>query len=277
MIMANFETEFMKKNPKRVAVLRMMQEALGKEVEFEDLTAVNLTKIRDHICASVTGNSACTYLAVIKATLSPYAADGVIPCKNPNDKLKAKHVPSQHIALTEEEVEKWDAYVPYNETERNVKILFMRGCYTGARSSDCKRFTPDIIRGDHIAYVSQKTKTEVIQPLHHKLIKYLYAQPTYIPCPSVINRTIQRICEYLRIDEEVTLFVCGKLKKGPKWQFVTSHTARRSLCTNLALRNVPIGVIAAIAGHQNVNTTSRYLCLDGKNVGENAMAFFNGN
>lgn len=274
----DFETEFMRKNPKRGNVLRFMREAIGKDhVEFEDLTAVNLTRIRDHVCESVTGNSACTYLAVIKATLSPFAADGVIPCKSPHDKLKAKHVPSQHIALTEEEVAKLDAYVPYNETERCVKILFMRGCYTGARSSDCKLFTPDIIRGDHIAYVSQKTKTEVIQPLHHALVKYLYAQPSYIPCPSVLNSTIQRICEYLGFDEEVTLFVGGKLQKGPKWRFVTSHTARRSLVTNLALRGVPLAVVSRIVGHHDVVMTSRYLAIDAKNIGNEAMAFFNGN
>lgn len=274
----DFETEFMRKNPKRGNVLRFMREAIGKgHVEFEDLTAVNLTRIRDHVCERVTGNSACTYLAVIKATLSPFAADGVIPCKSPHDKLKAKHVPSQHIALTEEEVAKLDAYVPYNETERCVKILFMRGCYTGARSSDCKLFTPDIIRGDHIAYVSQKTKTEVIQPLHHALVKYLYAQPSYIPCPSVLNSTIQRICEYLGFDEEVTLFVGGKLQKGPKWRFVTSHTARRSLVTNLALRGVPLAVVSRIVGHHDVVMTSRYLAIDAKNIGNEAMAFFNGN
>lgn len=274
----DFETEFLRKNPKRVNVLRFMREAVGKDkVDFEDLTAVNLTRMRDHICESVTGNSACTYLAVIKATLSPFAADGVIPCKSPHDKLKAKHVPSQHIALTEEEVAKIDAYVPYSETERNVKILFMRGCYTGARSSDCKRFSPDIIRGDHIAYVSQKTKTEVVQPLHHALVKYLYAQPSYIPHPSVLNKTIQRICEYLGFDEEVTLFVGGKLQKGPKWRFVTSHTARRSLVTNLALRGVPLAVVSRIVGHHDVTMTSRYLAIDAKNIGNEAMSFFNGN
>lgn len=274
----DFETEFMRKNPKRGNVLRLMREAIGKDrVEFEDLTAVNLTRVRDHICESVTGNSACTYLAVIKATLSPFAADGMLPCRNPHDKLKAKHVPSQHIALTEEEVAKLDAYVPYNETERDVKILFMRGCYTGARSSDCKQFTPDIIRGDHIAYVSQKTKTEVIQPLHHALVKYLYAQPSYIPCPSVLNRTIQRICEYLGFNEEVTLFVGGKLQKGPKWQFVTSHTARRTFATNLAIRAVPISIISQLCGHSSTNMTDRYISIDTRNLGANAMAFFNGN
>lgn len=273
----DFETEFMRKNPKRGNVLKLMREAIGKDrVEFGDLTAVNLTRVRDHICESVTGNSACTYLAVIKATLSPFAADGILPCKNPYDLLKAKHVPSQHIALTEEEVAKLDAYEPWSETERSVKILFMRGCYTGARSSDCKRFTPDIIRGDHIAYVSQKTKTEVIQPLHRSLVKYLYAQPSYIPCPSVLNKTIQRICEFLGFNEEVTLFVGGKLQKGPKWRFVTSHTARRSLVSNLAMRNVPIGVISKIVGHSNVITTSRYLAIDVRNIGDEAKAFFNG-
>jgi len=278
MAIQSFETEFLNEHPTKVFILKPMREALGKsEVEWQDLTTLNLSRIREHFLSQVSPNTAFWYFAVIKAFLAKYGDEGVIPCKNPAAQLKAKKVPSQHIALTEEEIERFDKYEPQTDCERDAKILFMRGCYTGARSSDCKLFTPDIIRGDHIAYVSVKTKTEVIQPLHHKLIKYLEMQPSKSHQSNVLNAAIQRICKAIGVDEEVQLYVGGRLQKGPKWKFCSNHTARRSFCTNLALRGVSIELVAKMAGHSNSQITSRtYCCVDTKNVGSNALAFFNG-
>lgn len=275
----SFEKEFLNEHPAKTFILKPMREALGKpEVEWQDLTTLNLSRIREHICSKVSPNTSCWYLAVIKAFLAKYVEEGIVPCKNPAAQLKARKVPSQHIALTEEEIDRFDKYEPKSDCERDAKILFMRGCYTGARSSDCKRFTTDIIRGDHIAYVSVKTKTEVVQPLHRKLVKYLKMQPKKSHQANALNAAIQRICKNIGIDEEVQLYVGGKLKKGPKWMFITSHSARRSFCTNLALRGVPIEIVAKIAGHSNSQITSRtYCCIDTKQLGTNAMAFFAGN
>ena len=279
MAIQSFETEFLNEHPTKVFILRPMREALGKpEVEWQDLTTLNLSRIREHLLSQVSPNTAFWYFAVLKAFLVRFGDEGIIPCKNPAAQLKAKKVPSQHIALTEDEIERFDKYEPQTDCERDAKILFMRGCYTGARSSDCKLFTPDIIRGDHIAYVSVKTKTEVVQPLHHKLLKYLQVQPSKPHQSNVLNAAIQRICKAIGIDEEVQLYVGGRLQKGPKWQFCTSHTSRRSFCTNLALRGVPIEIVAKMAGHSNSQITSRtYCCIDTKNVGDMAMAFFSGN
>ena len=76
--------------------------------------------------------------------------------------------------------------------------------------------------------------------------------------------------------EEVQLYVGGKLKKGQKWEFVTMHTARRTFCTILAQKDVPVEVIRTLAGHSTTNMTDRYVCIDGKKPGVNAMAFFQG-
>ena len=84
----SFEQEFVKKTPNRIQILRFMREAIGvDEVLWEHITTLNLSKVRDFICGKVAGNSACTYLAVLKAFLANYVDEKLFPCKNPHKEL----------------------------------------------------------------------------------------------------------------------------------------------------------------------------------------------
>ena len=184
-------------------------------------------------------------------------------------------MPSQHLALTEIDLKALDKYSPKSRTESDVKTIFMRACLTGCRCSDAKAMTRKNISNGVLSYVSQKTQTEVILPVHRLLGKYI--GKTYREhATAVVNRTIQRICKQLGMTDEVQLFVGGKLKKGQKWEFVTMHTARRTFCTILAQKDVPVEVIRTLAGHSTTTMTDRYVCIDGKKPGVNAMAFFQG-
>lgn len=273
----HFEQEWTRVKPDYIHLLRYMRDAIGVEVvNWEDLTTLNLSRIKEHLCDIMANNSARTYLAVIKAFLNRYADEGIIPCNNPAKELKAKKEPSQHIALTEEDVLKWDRYVPQSDCERDVKILFMRGCLTGARSSDCKRFTMDNIHDGVLVYVSQKTKTEVRQPVHYLLPKYLQQQPKKEHSQSCINKVIARVCKHLGMTDEVSLFVRGELRKGPRYEFIAAHSSRRSFITNMVLRNVAVPVAGLLAGQKDVNTTMRYICVGTENLDDKALGFFNG-
>lgn len=270
----NFEKEFMRINPAYPHLLRFMQTSLQKsEISWKDITKLNMERVCSFLTERVSPNSARTYIAVIKAFLARYSEENLMPCVNPQMRVKA--VPSQHIALSYEEVMKLDAYQPKNDTERDVKNIFMRGCLTGARYSDAIAIDAGNISNGVLTYVSKKTHTEVKQPAHALLWKYIYEPPTKIRHSVVVNRTIKQICQNIGMVEEVQLFVNGKLKKGHKYEFVTEHTSRRTYCTILAEMNVPTEVISKLAGHSNSNITSnRYICIDTKRVGEAAMRFF---
>ena len=269
------QKEFLKRYPQYEHVLRHLQQALGKSrVEWSDITKLNMEVFGGYLSETVSPNSARTYAAVFKAFLSRFDEEGIIPCKNPQIKIKA--VPSQHIALTMDEIRLLDAYTPANDTESDVRNIFMRGCLTGARYSDAIQMSLDNIHDGVLTYVSKKTNTEVSQPVHKMLVKYLENAPKKIRCSMVMNRTIKDICRKIGIDEQITLFVNGKRKTAPKYKFVMEHTSRRSYCTVLSLMNVPTETIAKLAGHSNSNiTSSRYICIDTKNLGSNAMNFFN--
>lgn len=272
-----FVGAFLIKYPTGARVLDYMCEALGKEyVEWDDMTKVNLHVISEKINGSVSPNSAATYIHMIMATLNDFSEEGVLPLKSVKNAMKTKNVPSQHVALTMDEINRFEAYEPKSPRERDVKCLFMRACYTGARCSDVLRMNEGTIVGGYISYVSKKTKIEVMQPLHQKLRKYLEYDIRGEYNARQINDTIKSICKTIGIREKVSLFYEGKLQNGEKWQFCSMHTARRSFCTVLAQLGVSVETIRTMAGHTNTAMTDRYICLDGRKPGKDAMHFFNG-
>lgn len=69
------------------------------------------------------------------------------------------------------------------------------------------------------------------------------------------NHQIKTIAALAGIDTVVT----EGGKTGPKWRFVTTHTARRSAATNLSLQNVSTKLIADLGGWSDVKQLEAYL------------------
>ena len=272
----SFEQEWVRYISDRIQILRFMREAIGvDEVGWKDLTTLNLAKVREFIAEKVAGNSAVTYLAIIKAFLSRYTDENIIPCKNPAKELKAKRVPSEQVVLNADEIALIENYKPKSEKEKWVKAQFLCEYYCLARSSDIQQLTPENIQGDFITYVSQKTKIATTVPLHKNFIKYFKQRGKTLDRAS-FNRIIKRICKNCGIDDEVKLFYHGRMQMRKKYELIGSHTARRSGATELARRGVPISTISKMMSHTNEIITSRYIFANTRNPGEEAMAFFNG-
>ena len=272
-----FVGAFILRTPNRPQILDMICEALGKkQPTWADLTKVNLMKINQTFYKKVSPNSANLYLRIFKAILNEYSEEGVIPTRDFKNVLRGQRVPSQHVALTLDEVEKWEYYYPKSTPERDIKCIFMRACYTGARYSDARRLSVSDIVGQNLVYVSQKTKVEVVLPVHRELRKYLEYHITKSYPLGEVNTIIRRICRDLGINEPVKLFTGGRVQEGPKYKFISMHSARRTFCTILAQMGVGVETIRTMAGHTSSSMTDRYICLDGRNPGQDAMKFFNG-
>jgi len=276
MKMLSFEQEFVRRYPGRIQVLRLMREAIGVgEIQWKHITTLNLSRVRELICERMAGNSACTYLAILKAFLAAYVDENLFPCKKPHKELKAKRVPSEQVVLTADEITLIENYQPKSEKEKWVKAQFLCEYYCLARSSDIQQLTPENIQGDFITYVSQKTKIATTVPLHKNFIKYFKQRGKTLDRAS-FNRIIKRICKNCGIDDEVKLFYHGRMQMRKKYELIGSHTALRSGATELARRGVPISTISKLMSHTNEIITSRYIFANTRNPGEEAMAFFNG-
>lgn len=257
--------------PGRVKVLTRIKELFGKLPDWEDITDDNLKDIVDMLGSNYAPNSVRTICAEICALLHENGSSKEIPTYAPQRVLKAKKSPVHATYLDEWEIKKLEAYQPKKTSWCYVKRLFMIECMTGARKSDCERMTLENIieeKGHRfIRYVSQKNNHEVTVPLDVRLVKYLVPvgrnEPTAMTTYTYIT-ILQRMCKECGIDARVKVFTAGQEKSGYKFQFVSSHTGRRSFATNLAKRGVSLEQIALMMGHMNGNTpniamTQRYI------------------
>lgn len=269
----SFVGAFLTKYPNRTAVLDALAEACHRKFpRWQDLTTFVLEDfariLRERQCES-TVRTSCNML---KSVINAHKDDVRIPASNYETLLKAKKEPSQAVFLTEDEITVINNYEPENERERSVKRIFMIEALTGARHSDAERLAPENITNSELRYVPQKTTSCVISlPAHKLLPKYLVS--TKEVSLAAFNYILRDICRKCGINERIAIFRHGENTTGEKWEYVSSHTGRRSFATNLFLRNVDITIIQRFMGHSDPKITQGYICAQ-KPVDENVMSFF---
>jgi len=151
----------------------------------------------------------------------------------------------------------------YLEKYRDIFVL---GCLTGFRFSDYSDIKPNEIR-DEMLYVTQnKTLTQVVVPLRPDskriLIDKYNMQMPQVSNPN-LNLYIKEVVKMAKIDEQIKI----THKRGnkiieevrPKYAWITSHTCRRSFCTNEFLEGTPIQLIMAISSHKTEKAFRRYI------------------
>ncbi len=148
-----------------------------------------------------------------------------------------------------------------------VRDMFIISCNTALRYSDIVKIKPENIVDDMIDITQFKTKDKVAIPIMKEvgrlLSKYNYC------LPKISN---QKFNEYLYevvkkckgLEIEVTKkTIQGKQEiiiKKPKYEFISSHTARRSFATNeYMLRELSIQQIMSITGHKTERSFYKYI------------------
>lgn len=258
------------KYPKLLKVVKMFTDMLGHKPQWVDLTDDNLRDLFERITDNYAPNSAKTVCATIKAVIRENDHTREIPTQQFSKVLKAKQVPVQAVYLTDEEIDRLIKYNPRGANKRYVQRMFIMECLCGARMSDCERMTTENIddTGRFLVYVAQKTKTVVKVPLHKKLRPFLVCGTGDEPVGGVnictFTRNLQEMCRDCGIDSHVKVFTKGREQSGKKYQFVTSHTGRRSFATNLSKKGVSLEQIAVMMGHTtagkpNIQMTQRYI------------------
>jgi integrase len=157
-----------------------------------------------------------------------------------------------------------------------VRDMFIISCNTALRYSDIVKIKPEDIVDDMIDITQFKTKDKVAIPIMKEvgrlLSKYNYS------LPKISN---QKFNEYLYevvkkckgLEIEVTKkTIQGKQEiiiKKPKYEFISSHTARRSFATNeYMLRELSIQQIMSITGHKTERSFYKYIRMTPKENAE---------
>ena len=169
--------------------------------------------------------------------------------------------------LTEKELETLYKH-DFSDNPRNdrVRDLFLIGCWTGLRFSDFSDIRPEHINGDMLKMVTQKTKQQVIIPLH-PVVKEILKKYNYELPPAISNQKFNdylfEVCRDAKINDTYTKTITKAGKRevltGPKHKYITSHSARRSFATNAFKRGISPYLIMTITGHKTESEFIKYL------------------
>jgi len=162
-----------------------------------------------------------------------------------------------------------------NPRLERVRDLFCFATFTGQRWSDIENFRKEDLKEDYWVFESYKTKKTIkvpfkgfIAPALDILKKYDYELPRI--SSQKFNDYIKEAGALAEINEIITL----KRQSGnqrveipkPKYDHISSHTARRSCITILLQKGIPVTTIMKLTGHTDVKTLMKY-----ENTGDDAL------
>lgn len=274
--METFYEFFIRKYPTRLHIYNNLKEFNDKnEVLWETLTDDFFDRFADWLLRKVSSGSAGQYFSVIKALLDKARNAGKeLKTHHYREILKAKQNKVCKTYLNIDDLKSFEQFKPRNDIEYSVWALTLVGAYTGARHSDFIRLNKNNIQDNQLVYISEKTNiksTVPIKPLIKKII--LSGGVREISLTTFID-TLRKICIRCQINQVVTVFKKGEEMTGPKWKFISSHTARASFATNLYLLGCDLFSISKMMGHSNIDQTMRYIVCDKIELNNNVMKYF---
>lgn len=163
-----------------------------------------------------------------------------------------------------------------SDSLNNAKDWLIISCYLGQRVSDFMRFDKSMIRTEKgvqlLEFTQQKTEKIMTIPLHKKVREILIKRNGNFPysiSDQKYNDHIKKVCQIAGLTKKVKGSKKLETAKGSgiyrketkvfeKWELVTSHIGRRSLCTNFygILDNTDI---MYISGHSTEELLNIYL------------------
>ena len=240
------------------------------------------------------------HLTNLKALINAAFIDGIHDNQRAASLIVKKKIEDRdkavEIYLTEEELQALYE-MPLTGKNDHIRDVFLIGCYTCQRVSDYNNLNADNFETTRkgtriIRLVQQKTKTEVTIPiLNENLIaiceKYGYNIPK--ANEQVLNRYIKNILKELseKVPTKLTMKQKEALRKEkkepetdlngnvivPRYECVTSHTARRTGITNMYLSHkYTVLQMMHVSGHKTQKTFMDYIKLSSEEIADEIAA-----
>lgn len=261
-------------------VLKKLREFSRKTKEYR---ALDFDKINLDFYADFTGwltgqsysvNYIGNHVKVLKSFLNEATERGInVKLDYRSKRFKKITEETSAIYLNERELETL-ANLDLTNAPRldRVRDLFLVGCWTGLRFSDFTRLDPRHLTadGDFIEIETQKTGETVVIPVH-PVVRAVFAKyggktANSLP-PAISNQKMNDFLKEIAQHAGLTEPVEERMTKGgfrvttevPKWELVSTHTARRSFATNCYKMGLDTITIRAITGHRTEKAFLTYI------------------
>ena len=148
----------------------------------------------------------------------------------------------------------------------DCKHRFLIGCFTGLRFSDYSLISDLKHTDSYITKTSLKTNVKSIIPMHYVIRDILLSRNNQLPKPvsnQKMNKQLKILGFLAGINEQIeitTILVSGKSQLNyKKHELITTHTARRSFCTNAYLQGIDTLSIMSFSGHKTTTSFLKYI------------------
>lgn len=244
---------------------------------WEDITRDALFDFRDTLCNTLAASTAKTVAARLKALLNRHKH--LLELPDDWEKILAvKGDVSRSTFLTPDELKALEGVQTKTPKEKIVLVEFLIEAYTGARISDVMTLSEANFSGGLLTYTSQKSKVTATVPVSQKTKEWIaYAQAHRADEPSMAGREIiiKRLARTAGINATVKTRRGGVERETPKWMVLTSHCARKSTATNLAMAGATLTDIRFTLGHTSETMSSRYIVGYTPQWSNEAAGYFN--
>lgn len=155
-----------------------------------------------------------------------------------------------------------------------VRDVFVFCCFTSLRYSDVKALRRTDIYADSIHITTQKTDKELCIELNDYSREILNRyKSTVLPDNSALpvisnqkyNNYLKEIARIAGINSLYKrIYYVGSTRheeSGEKWQFITTHAARRTFVVNALYLGIPSEVIMRWTGHSDYNSMKPYIAI----------------
>jgi site-specific recombinase XerD len=214
--------------------------------------------------------------------------------KNDYQKWKVESDESEVIYLEQMELEWIEKYPPEAPGLALSKDLFLFQCYTGQRHSDILNLKVGDIRKSQeqgynfewaVSQIKGNKKGVIYIPLLPAAEKIFLAyskekgpDKTLFPkqCNQILNKNIKKIGKAVGINTSITKVNYSGTKRidktAPKYDFLSSHVARKTFVT-LSLKNgMRPELVKAITGHTSLKVMQRYIGVNKEMLGSEMLA-----